>query len=68
MTVIIKVKYRNPGKISIEETEKFLLYLLMEACRRSNETSGRINVIWDREGFKRKNHDEKIAELLKNLS
>ena len=68
MTVIIKVKYRIPGKISLEETEKFLLYLLMEACSRANEGSGRINVIWDREGFTKKNHDDQIADLLKKLS
>ena len=49
-SIIIKVKQRIPGKIPIEETKNFLVFLLREAMKRADSPgmSGKITIIWDR--------------------
>jgi len=46
-----------PGAIPIEETKKFIIFLIKEAIKRADQAgmSGKFTIIWDRQDFTRKN-------------
>ena len=69
VTIVIKVKQRVPGAIPIEETKKFIIFLIKEAIKRADQAgmSGKFTIIWDRQGFTRKNSCKQVENLLKNI-
>ena len=47
---------------------KFVVYLMENAIKKAEENgTGKVCVIWDREGFQPKNKDPRFLELFKGL-
>jgi hypothetical protein len=66
--LIIKVRRHIPKACPIEETLKFCVYCIEQGIKLMEQAgSTKMVVIWDREGFTRKNFDSSMFGLLKKL-
>ena len=66
--LIVKIKRHRPGQISTDETVKFGVYMIEQGIKKCNEAGAdQIVIIYDREGFEKKNFDTKLAGVLKSL-
>lgn len=67
--LIVKVKYHKPGVSSQDTVLRFFLFMLEEGIKRCEASgTGKISIIWDREGFDRKNFDYGLLDTFKKLN
>ena len=67
--LVVKVRYHDPEQSSIESMVKFGIFLIEKGIKLAETAnSQKICVIWDREGFSRKNFDKRFIELSKKFT
>ena len=69
--LVVKVKrhVRIPGVSSVEASIRFGVYLLEKGIKLAEESGQqKLVVIWDREGFQRKNFDSSMFKTMRELS
>lgn len=66
--LIIKIRRHMPKAVPIEETLRFAVYILEKGTKLMQEKGVyKIVVIWDRDGFSRKNFDTGMFTLMKQI-
>ncbi|KAL4471805.1 hypothetical protein ABPG72_008823 [Tetrahymena utriculariae] len=67
--LVVKVKYHRPGVSSQDVVLRYFLYLLEEGIKKCEQAgTGKVSVIWDREGFDKKNFDSTLFNTFKKLN
>eukprot|EP01017_Pseudomicrothorax_dubius_P036520 TRINITY_DN5236_c0_g1_i1.p1 TRINITY_DN5236_c0_g1~~TRINITY_DN5236_c0_g1_i1.p1 ORF type:complete len:202 (+),score=34.99 TRINITY_DN5236_c0_g1_i1:274-879(+) len=68
--LIIKTKYHYPTEVTVAESLLFGIYLLEQGLHQAEVLgSGKVCVLWDREGFDRsKNFDSSLSDLMKQMT
>lgn len=67
--LVVKVKYHRPGVSSQDVVLRHFLFLLEQGIQKCEAVgTGKISVLWDREGFERKNFDSAIFDTFKKLN
>ncbi|EAR93079.1 divergent CRAL/TRIO domain protein (macronuclear) [Tetrahymena thermophila SB210] len=67
--LVVKVKYHRPGVSSQDVVLRYFLYLLEEGISKCEQAgTGKVSVIWDREGFDKKNFDSNLFSTFKKLN
>ncbi|CAK65428.1 unnamed protein product (macronuclear) [Paramecium tetraurelia] len=66
--LIIKAKRHFPGESNPETLIRFFLYMIDQGIQQADMTgTGRISVIWDREGVAFKNFDSSMFTIMKKI-
>jgi len=66
--LILKIRRHFPKACPIEETLRFGIYLIEKGVKLMEELgSSKMVVIWDREGFTKKNYDKSMLRMVKEL-
>lgn len=64
--IVIKAKNHFPGQSDENTLIRFFIYMLDEGIKKADEAgTGRITVIWDRQGTSRKNFDTAMFGVVK---
>ena len=67
--LIVRFRYHQPSQFPLEETMRYLIYLVEYGVKLSDELGvGQISVVYDRAGLSSENRDNKLIDLVKKLS
>ena len=67
--LIVRFRYHQPSRFPLEETMRYLIYLVEYGVKLSDELGvGQISVVYDRAGLSSENRDNKLIDLVKKLS
>lgn len=65
-TLIVQIRNHIPAETTIEQTIRFAVYLIEIGINLAEKTgTEKITVIWDRQGFERKNFDKNFVTLIR---